>query len=69
MAEWYGWYENKTLHFIEELEKESGRRKESLEQFYRGLRAVVVELRDRLNCATDELDDKEVAAEIVRLPR
>lgn len=62
-------YTKAARRLIEELERESLAANESTEQFYRGLRDVVTELRDRLNCAADELDDKAVAAEVMRLPR
>lgn len=49
---------------ITNLERESSRSGESLEQFYRGLRTVIDELRERLEVAYDELD-KSVASDIV----
>lgn len=61
-------YQNEALKFIEELEQFSLHRQETIEQFYRGLRDVICELKDRLACATAELDP-DIAAEIMRLPR
>lgn len=59
-------YREAARMLIMDLERASQRQGESLEQFYRGLREVIDELRERLAVAHDELD-RSVADEITRL--
>lgn len=59
------WYMDYVSALIEDLETKSLARKESLEQFYRGLKSVIDELKDRLAVCRDELP-RDIASEILR---
>jgi len=62
------YYEKLAERLIMQMEKESMTRKETTEQFYRGVRSVIDALRERLGVAEDELP-RDIAQEIMRLGR
>jgi hypothetical protein len=55
------WYEKQAQELISNAE---GRRDDSIEDFYRGLRRVRDEIDERLQMASDELDE-DVANEVL----
>lgn len=61
-------YEKLAARMIDEMERESLDRKDTPEQFYRGLRSVIDELRERLSVAADELPP-DISREIMTLGR